>query len=211
MLAAAVAGCSSSTAPDGTAAAPVPTATVVVEPATVLPEVGNPTNLTVKPAIAAGVGVPPAELTVKDLVVGQGALASASSTVVVNYVGALWNTGAQFDASWDSGVPAEFPLTQVITGFGLGIGGSAEDAIEGMRVGGRRLIVIPPALGYGPVGGRGDIKVDDTIVFVVDLLDVDGSVSGGAASPEATSPVTSSPVTSSPGATSPATDPTATR
>ncbi|WP_052711210.1 FKBP-type peptidyl-prolyl cis-trans isomerase [Pseudofrankia sp. DC12] len=169
---AAVAGCSSTTAPDGTAAAPVPAPTVAVVPATVLPVVGNPTILTVKPAVGAGKGLPPTKLVVKDLVAGTGAPAASSATVTVNYVGVLWNDGKQFDASWDSGEPATFPLDQVIPGFAQGIAGSVSDAVTGMRVGGRRLIVIPPALGYGPRGGQGAIKADDTIVFVVDLLDV---------------------------------------
>lgn len=173
------AGCDSGTAPDGTAAAPVPTAAAATVAPTVLPVVGNPTDLTVKPAVGAGKGLPPTKLVVKDLVTGTGAAADASGSATVNYVGVLWNTGAQFDASWDRGMPATFPLSRVIPGFTQGIAGSVSDAVAGMRVGGRRLIVIPPALGYGPQGGQGQIKVDDTIVFVVDLLDVDGSASDG--------------------------------
>lgn len=173
------AGCRSDTAPDGTAAAPVPTTAAATVAPTVLPVVGNPTNLTVKPAVGAGKGLPPTTLVVRDLVTGSGATADASGSATVNYVGVLWNTGAQFDASWDRGTPATFPLSQVIPGFAQGIAGSVSDAVAGMRVGGRRLIVIPPALGYGPQGGQGQVKVDDTIVFVVDLLDVDGSASDG--------------------------------
>ncbi|OHV50374.1 peptidylprolyl isomerase [Pseudofrankia sp. BMG5.36] len=180
LLGAAVAGCDAGTAPDGTAAAPVTTKAPVTEAPTVLPVVGNPTNLTVEPAVGAGVGVPPTALTVKDLVVGQGAQASLDSNVTVNYVGVLWNTGEKFDASWTQGEPATFTLSQVIAGFAQGIGGSVKDSVEGMRVGGRRMIIIPPALGYGPQGGSGPIKVDDTIVFVVDLLDLGGSGAAGA-------------------------------
>lgn len=186
LLGATVAGCSSSTAPDGTSAAPVPTRTAEAVPATVLPVVGNPTNLTVKPAVGAGKGLPPTKLVVKDLVTGTGAPAVTSATVTVNYVGALWNTGKQFDASWDGDEPATFPLDQVIPGFSQGIAGSVSDAVTGMRVGGRRLIVVPPALGYGPQGGQGDIKADDTIVFVVDLLDVAASDTDTAPPAEAT-------------------------
>ncbi|ONH32782.1 FKBP-type peptidyl-prolyl cis-trans isomerase [Pseudofrankia asymbiotica] len=184
LLGAAVAGCDASTAPDGTAAAPVATKAPVTEAPTVLPVVGNPTNLTVEPAVGAGAGLPPTTLTVKDLVVGQGAPAGIDSTVTVNYTGVLWNTGEKFDASWTQGQPATFPLSGVIAGFAQGIGGSVKDSVEGMRVGGRRMIVIPPALGYGPQGGSGPIKVDDTIVFVVDLLDVaDSGAAGATAAP----------------------------
>ncbi|ADP81752.1 FKBP-type peptidyl-prolyl cis-trans isomerase [Pseudofrankia inefficax] len=180
LLVAAAAGCSSSTAPDGTAAAPVPSPTVAAVPATVLPVVGNPTNLTVQPAVGAGQGLPPTKLVVKDLVTGTGTPATSSATVTVNYVGVLWNTGKTFDASWTGGQPATFPLDQVIPGFAQGIAGSVSDAVAGMRVGGRREIVIPPALGYGPQGGQGSIKADDTIVFVVDLLDVTAAATGTA-------------------------------
>ncbi len=185
LLGAAVAGCSAGSAPDGTAAAPVTTKAPVTEAPTVLPVVGNPTNLTVEPAVGAGAGLPPTALTVKDLVVGQGTQAGLDSTVTVNYIGTLWNTGEKFDASWDQSQPATFPLGQVIAGFAQGIGGSLKDGVEGMRVGGRRLIVIPPALGYGPQGGNGPIKVDDTIVFVVDLLNLEAAGAAGAtASPD---------------------------
>jgi peptidylprolyl isomerase len=177
LLGAVAAGCSSATAPDGTAAAPVRAVTSAPVVATALPVVGNPTNLTVKPAVGAGTGLAPTRLVVKDLVTGTGTPATGAGTVTVNYVGVLWKNGQQFDASWDSGQPATFPLDQVIPGFAQGIGGSLSDAVTGMRVGGRRMIVIPPALGYGPRGGQGAIKVDDTIVFVVDLLDVNDSAS----------------------------------
>lgn len=208
LLGAAVAGCSAGTSPDGTTAAPVTTKPPVTEAATALPVVGNPTDLTVAPAVGAGTGLPPTALTVKDLVVGQGAPAALDSSVTVNYVGTLWNTGEKFDASWDRSEPTTFPLAQVIAGFAQGIGGSAKDGVAGMRVGGRRLIVVPPALGYGPQGGNGTIKVDDTIVFVVDLLDVNGAAG---ATPTANPTAAAIPTdTAAPGATAPTAPDTAT-
>jgi len=197
LLGAAVAGCSAGSAPDGTAAAPVTTKAPATEAPTALPVVGNPTNLTVEPAVAAGTGLPPTALTVKDLVVGTGAQASLNSTVTVNYVGVLWNTGEKFDASWDTAQPATFDLGQVVAGFAQGIGGSVQDAVEGMRVGGRRLIVIPPGLGYGPQGGNGPIKVDDTIVFVVDLLDLGSTAGAGTTATAAPSPTPTDPAANS--------------
>jgi peptidylprolyl isomerase len=168
LLLPALVACSAGNAPDGTAAASVPTHAVVAAPTSRPPVVGHATDLTVKPSLSAGAGIPSQKLEVTDLVVGSGVPAEAPSTVTVRYVGVVWASGKQFDSSWDRGQPDTFALSQTIPGFGQGI--------AGMKVGGRRMIVIPPALGYGPDGGRApDIKVDDTLVFVVDLLDVPAS------------------------------------
>jgi len=103
-------------------------------------------------------------LVTKDLVVGTGAEASASSTVLVQYVGAAYTTGKVFDSSWQRGQPLSFSLSGVVPGFAQGI--------EGMKVGGRRVIVIPPALGYGAAGEPPVIAANETLVFVVDLKSV---------------------------------------
>jgi peptidylprolyl isomerase len=109
---------------------------------------------------------PPGELVVEDLEVGEGPEASAGSTVEVHYAGNAWSTRAQFDASWDRGDTFRFELGagQVIPGWDQGV--------AGMRVGGRRRLVIPPALGYGSRGAGGVIKPNETLVFVVDLIGV---------------------------------------
>jgi peptidylprolyl isomerase len=172
LLMPALAACGSKVAPDGTALAPVPTATHSAAPA-----VTNATDLSKAPVIAPGQGKPPNELVVQDLVVGTGATASSSSTVSVHYVGALWNNGKTFDSSRanGNGQPLIFPLDQVIPGFAQGI--------DGMKVGGRRELVIPPALGYGPQGGSPPlIAADDTLVFVIDLVDVQTTAGGAAGS-----------------------------
>ncbi len=123
----------------------------------------NPTNLSKEPLPAPDRATPPSTLLRKDLVVGKGAVATASSTVVVRYVGASYSTGKVFDGStWQSG-PATFALANLVPGFAQGV--------TGMKVGGRREIVIPPALGYGSQGG-GPIAPNETLVFVVDLLGV---------------------------------------
>lgn len=108
----------------------------------------------------------PTELQIEDLEVGDGATAEAGARVTVHYVGVAWSNGAQFDASWDRNSPFSFRLGagEVIAGWDQGV--------SGMQVGGRRRLTIPPALGYGARGAGGAIKPNETLVFVVDLLDV---------------------------------------
>jgi peptidylprolyl isomerase len=123
----------------------------------------------VDPADEPAVEVPdplPQELYTEDLRVGDGAEATAGTTASIHYVGVAASTGEQFDSSWQRGIPVDFAvgLGQVIPGFDQGV--------TGMKVGGRRLIVIPPDLAYGS-GGNGPIGPDETLVFVVDLVDVE--------------------------------------
>ena len=108
----------------------------------------------------------PDDLVTEDVVVGDGAEAVAGSTAVVHYVGVAYSTGEEFDASWNRGAPFAFPLGggKVITGWDKGV--------QGMKVGGRRRLVIPPHLGYGDRGAGQAIAPGETLIFVVDLLDV---------------------------------------
>jgi peptidylprolyl isomerase len=121
---------------------------------------------TSKPDVPVSGGDPPAGLQVEDLEEGTGAEATAGSKVEVHYVGVAWSTGQQFDASWDRGDTFSFRLGggQVIAGWDQGV--------SGMRVGGRRRLTIPPALGYGSRGAGGVIAPNETLVFVVDLVGV---------------------------------------
>lgn len=122
-------------------------------------------DLGAKPSITLPDGQPPEELTIVDLVEGDGAEVPTRATVTTHYVGVSWaNGGSQFDASWDRGQPLSFGLHQVIQGWGQGI--------PGMRVGGRRMLVIPPHLGYGAQSPTPAIAKNDTLVFVIDLVDV---------------------------------------
>jgi peptidylprolyl isomerase len=109
---------------------------------------------------------PPSVLQVTDLVVGEGAEATAGSTVQAHYVGVAHSTGEEFDASYNRGEPLVFRLGvgQVIAGWDQGI--------AGMKVGGRRQLVIPPHLGYGDRGAGTAITPGETLIFVVDLVDV---------------------------------------
>ena len=119
-----------------------------------------------KPTVTIPEGAPPAELVIEDLEVGDGTEAVAGANVTVHYVGVAWSDQQQFDASWDRDDLFEFPLGRgyVIAGWDQGV--------QGMRVGGRRRITIPPHLGYGAAGAGGVIKGGETLVFVVDLVNV---------------------------------------
>jgi len=119
-----------------------------------------------KPEIDFVDPTPPTDLVITDLTVGDGAEATAGSTVSVHYVGVAHSTGEEFDASYNRGAPLQFRLGigQVISGWDTGV--------QGMKVGGRRQLVIPPHLGYGDRGAGGVIKPGETLVFVVDLLEV---------------------------------------
>jgi peptidylprolyl isomerase len=119
-----------------------------------------------KPIITIPAGEPPTDLQIEDETVGEGAEAVNGTRVVVHYAGVAWSTGREFDASWNRGDTFDFRLGggEVIRGWDLGV--------AGMRVGGRRRITIPPDLGYGPRGAGGVIKGGETLVFVVDLVDV---------------------------------------
>lgn len=123
-----------------------------------------PAALSQKPTVTVPKGPPPKHLVVKDLITGTGPVATASSTVTVQYVGVLYSSGKQFDASWNdgSGQPLQFSLAGgVIKGWSQGI--------PGMRVGGRRELIIPPDLAYGKRGSGGKIPPNATLVFVIDL------------------------------------------
>jgi peptidylprolyl isomerase len=120
-----------------------------------------------KPEIDFPEGPPPDQLEISDLVEGDGAEATAGSTVKVHYVGVTHSTGEEFDASYNRAAPLEFRLGigQVIQGWDTGV--------QGMKVGGRRKLVIPPHLAYGDRGAGGVIKPGETLIFVCDLVAVD--------------------------------------
>jgi peptidylprolyl isomerase len=109
---------------------------------------------------------PPDDLVINDVVEGDGAEATSGSAVSVHYVGVAHSTGEEFDASYNRGEPLQFRLGvgQVISGWDTGV--------QGMKVGGRRQLVIPPHLGYGDRGAGGVIKPGETLIFVVDLIKV---------------------------------------
>lgn len=122
--------------------------------------------MTEKPEIDFPDGPAPTDLEVTDLTVGEGAEATVGSNVSVHYVGVAFSSGEEFDASYNRGAPLDFPLGtgRVIQGWDQGV--------VGMKVGGRRKLVIPPHLAYGDRGAGGVIKPGESLIFVVDLVDV---------------------------------------
>jgi peptidylprolyl isomerase len=123
-------------------------------------DLGNKPSVTVDTAAE-----PPGELVSRDLVTGDGQEIQAGDTADVQYVGVSWSTGVEFDSSWSRGArPFSFPVGagRVIAGW--------DEGVTGMRAGGRRLLVIPPHLGYGDRGAGDVIAPGETLVFVVDAL-----------------------------------------
>ena len=119
-----------------------------------------------KPKVEVPDGDPPAQLETEDIVVGDGPEAKTGDTVSMQYVGVNYSNGKEFDASWERGEPFTFQLGsgQVIPGWDQGI--------PGMKVGGRRQLIIPPDLAYGEAGSPPSIGPNETLIFVVDLTDV---------------------------------------
>jgi FKBP-type peptidyl-prolyl cis-trans isomerase len=131
-----------------------------------MPSIRNATNLNAEPVVHPSKGRPPTKVEVRDLVKGTGATVTMASTVSVVYVGASYKTGKDFTRqTWAAKKATTFPLSGVVRGFAEGL--------VGMKVGGRREIVIPPKLGYGN-HNYGPIKANETLVFVVDLKAVTG-------------------------------------
>lgn len=114
-----------------------------------------------KPEVEFPEGPAPTELEVVDLIIGDGAEAVSGGMVDVHYVGVEYDTGEEFDSSWDRGQSANFPLSALIEGW--------QQGIPGMKVGGRRRLVVPPELAYGPAGG-GHRLSGKTLIFIIDLL-----------------------------------------
>jgi peptidylprolyl isomerase len=119
-----------------------------------------------KPLVDPHLGPAPDDLLIEDLIVGSGEEATAGRQAVVHYVGVGVTSGEEFDASWNRGEPFVFPLGvgDVIKGWDRGV--------VGMKVGGRRRLVIPAHLGYGNQGAGGVIAPGETLIFVVDLLEL---------------------------------------
>lgn len=117
-----------------------------------------------KPEIDFPTGPAPESLEIEDLIVGEGQEAKSNDTVNVHYLGVGYESGEEFDSSWSRGESITFPLRQLIKGWQLGI--------KGMKVGGRRQLIVPPHLAYGPAGS-GHPLAGQTLIFVIDLLGIE--------------------------------------
>jgi peptidylprolyl isomerase len=164
VLGAAVTACGGDDSSSGESAA---TATPAETPTAVPNNVdeiaaGITKNTKKEPKIVMPKGDPPTELVIKDIVKGKGPKAKAGEKLTMDYTGYSWSTGEKFDASWDRNQPFPFQL-----GAGMVIPGW-DQGMVGMKEGGRRLLVIPPDLGYGPQGS-GPIAPNETLIFAVDL------------------------------------------
>jgi len=130
------------------------------------------TDTSTKPVVEVPSGPPPAKLVTKNIVTGDGAEAQVGQELTVQYVGVDYETGQEFDTSWDDPQPFQFQLGggQVIPGWDQGV--------AGMKVGGRRELIIPPDLAYGAQGQPPAIGPNATLVFVIDLVSIGGSTAG---------------------------------
>jgi peptidylprolyl isomerase len=115
-----------------------------------------------KPTFDAPEGPAPETLVVRDIIEGEGAEAKPGDTVTVHYAGVEYDSGEEFDSSWGRGESIQFPLRGLIQGW--------QDGIPGMKEGGRRELVIPPHLAYGPAGGH--FLGGKTLIFIIDLIKV---------------------------------------
>jgi FKBP-type peptidyl-prolyl cis-trans isomerase len=176
-----VAGCGSSSstgattaagvvlAPSGgaTSAAATPATSATTSASTSSSNVKLPTAFNTEPTIKSPGGAPPKKLVTKDLIVGTGpAVTSPSQTVTIAYVGALYANGKVFDASWKD-VPSTHTISQPASGFVPGF----QQGLMGMKVGGRRELIIPASLAYGNKK-RGSIPANSALIFIVDLHSV---------------------------------------
>jgi peptidylprolyl isomerase len=174
LAALAVAGCGSSSAPGvqlapsagATQAAITAVSTTPTTPTTTVSTPKPPSPLSKEPVVNVPKGPAPSKLVTKDLIVGTGKTATTGSTITVNYVGVLYKNGKEFDSSWSRKQTFSTPLTtgSVIPGWVQGI--------VGMKVGGRRELIIPASLAYGKAGSGSTIPPNSPLVFVVDLLSV---------------------------------------
>ena len=123
-------------------------------------------DTTTKPVIPKPTGTPPRRLVKENIVKGTGPAAKPGDTVTVNYVGMNFSNGQEFDSSWDSGAafPVQLGAGMVIEGWDKGL--------VGVKKGGRRMLTIPPEMGYGAEGYPPDIPPNETLVFVVDVVSI---------------------------------------
>ncbi len=166
-LALAVAGCGGDDSTTESSESTQATTTETTQTESTAPKQAQPAANKTKPKVTVPSGPPPKQLEIEDIEEGTGATAKAGDTVSVQYVGVGYESGEEFDASWDRGEPYPFQL-----GAGMVIPGW-DQGVEGMKVGGRRELIIPPDLAYGEAGSPPAIGPNETLIFVIDLLAVE--------------------------------------
>ena len=166
-LALAVAGCGDDDSTTESSESTQATTTETTQSESTAPKQAQPAANKTKPKVTVPSGPPPKQLEIEDIEEGSGATAKAGDTVSVQYVGVGYESGEEFDASWDRGEPYPFQL-----GAGMVIPGW-DQGVEGMKVGGRRELIIPPELAYGEAGSPPAIGPNETLIFVIDLLAVE--------------------------------------
>lgn len=166
-LALAVAGCGGDDSTTESSESTQATTNETTQPESTAPKQAKPAANKTKPKVTVPSGPPPKQLEIEDIEEGTGATAKAGDTVSVQYVGVGYESGEEFDASWDRGEPFTFQL-----GAGMVIPGW-DQGVEGMKVGGRRELIIPPELAYGEAGSPPAIGPNETLIFVIDLLAVE--------------------------------------
>jgi len=177
-------GTPTASTPPGSSSAPASTAAPAAKGPSVTFEgvtVKGAADLNGAPGVTSAASADPAKLEYKDLVVGKGETPTAKSTATIQYVGALYKNGTIFDSSWQHGQTASFPLApgSVIDGFSQGILGIT--GVPPMKVGGRRIIIMPAALGYGASPPQGsNIPANSPLVFVVDLKKIEATPASSA-------------------------------
>jgi peptidylprolyl isomerase len=182
-----------------------PATDTTLAPDTTIAVVTTPPNpaLATKPVITVPKTPKPTKLEVKDLIVGNGPEIAAGDDVTMQYAGTSWSTGEEFDSSWSRG-KSPFPVQNV---GNAGVIAGWNQGLIGMKQGGRRQIIIPPALGYGAVGSPPKIGPNETLIFVVDAEQVTKNAAAPAspAAPAATAALAPTTAASTPKATTPAT------
>lgn len=166
-LALAVAGCGSDDDSSSSSESTASTEATTTESSSPSKESKSEGGEKTKPKVIVPTGPPPKKLEIKEIEKGTGKAAKPGDTVTVQYVGVGYDSEEEFDSSWSRNEPYAFPLGggEVIAGWDQGV--------SGMKVGGRRELIIPPNLAYGPEGRPPVIGPNETLIFVIDLLAVE--------------------------------------
>jgi peptidylprolyl isomerase len=159
-----VAGCGTSFAPEPPPVVTPSATTRPPDPGPLKVTVNNAKDLSKRPNLVLNRGAIPTQLTTTDIIPGTGRAAAPTDTITAQYVGVIARNGQEFDATWDNNAPAVLQLPRTVPGFRQGV--------TGMKEGGRREIIIPPALAYGGSGAGSLVGPNETLIYIVDLIKI---------------------------------------